>query len=631
MSVLSLDASLLRALRPPARHPLSQWCEAHREVVRGAKPGRWRNRNAPHLREILDALNDPLVERVTIMSATQIGKTELLLNWIVYLMSEDPGDTLLVMGSEDAAREFSEERLWPTLLACEPTRARFAGRPKADHKRLSFTTGEMNLDLAWAGSPVQLASRPIKNLCLDEVDKYPLLLRREGDPMSLAIERTKTYDDRRIVACSSPTTREGLIFRAWEQSDQREWHVPCLSCGRYQRLTFDRFTWPERPDDRSHREHADWLAAQDAVRFPCEACGHEHGEPERLRMLERGVWVPAGCSVDAAGVVHGLPATPSRHRGYRVTTLGSTTVSRSWSLAAAKFVEAQGSLGELRNFRNGWLAEIWEDRTAALTESRFAALQGEHPRRTCPVPGVVLTLGADVQADLIYWVVRAWGPHEESWLVDAGSCERLEQLAQVIRFGWPTWTLEEGERAERRRVRLACIDSGYRTKEIYEFCRTDHLTLRPIKGMDHLSGQIWKGTAAETTARGRALQGGLRLFLVDTSALKDKMIRLQTLPENVPGGWWTFDGIDDLYVRHQLGEHKVKRVDNRGRVTEIWAPRSVGAPNHWFDAEVYALAAAEMLGVWTLTPQTDLPPAPPPRAAAGTGRVPGRSRHRRSW
>lgn len=629
MSVLSLPPSLLRALRPPARHPLSQWCEEHRHVVRGATPGRWRNANSPHLVEILDALNDPNVQRVTIMAATQIGKTELLLNWLVYLMSEDPGDTLFVMGSENAAREFSEERLWPTLLACDTTAALFRHRPKADHKRLSFSTGEMELDLAWAGSPVQLASRPIKNLCLDEVDKYPLLLRREGDPMSLAIERTKTYEDARIVACSSPTTRDGLIHRAWEESDQREWHVPCLACGHYQRLTFEHFRWPERPETRSHRQHADWLATRDVVRFPCSSCGHEHGERERTRMLRRGVWVPAGCTVDEAGVVHGAPEIPSRHRGYRVTTLGSTTVKRAWAKAAAKFVEAQGSLGELRNFRNGWLAEIWEDRAAALTESRIAALQGEHPRRTVPSGGLVLTLGADVQADLVYWVVRAWGVHEESWLVDAGACEHFEQLAQVLGFAWPVWDLGKGETDERRRVRLACVDSGYRTKEVYEWCRQDAVLRRPIKGQDHLSGQIWRGTAAETTARGRALAGGLRLYLLDTSALKDKMIRLQTLPEDVPGGWWTFAGIDDLYVQHQLGEHKVRKVDVRGRVTEVWAPRYAGAPNHWFDAEVYALAAAEMLGVWTLTPQSDLPPTPPRGASAGART--SHPRRRRSW
>lgn len=613
MSVLELSAAELRALRPPARHPLSAWCEQHRHVVRGAKPGPWRNRNAPHLVEILDALNDPDVHRVTLMCATQIGKTEVLLNWVVYLMAEDPGDTLFVMGSEEAAREFSQERLWPTLLACPVTQDRFAGRPKADHKRLSFSTGEMELDLAWAGSPVQLASRPIKNLCLDEVDKYPILLKREGDPVSLAMERTKTYDDARIVECSSPTTREGLIHRSWEESDQRELFVPCQQCGHFQRLTFERFTWPDRPEDRTHREHANWIAQRDVVRFPCEACGFEHGERHRVRMVSRGAWVPAGCTVDRDGSIRGLPETPSRHRGYRVTTLAATTVTRAWSKAAAKFLEAQGNLGELRNFRNGWLAEIWEDRAAAISESGINALRGDYPRRTVPAGGLVLTMGVDVQADLIYWVVRAWGENEESWLVDAGVVDRWEQLAQVQAFAWPLASDAAATGRTALRVAMACIDSGYRTLEVYDFCRVDQLQRRAVKGRDHLGGRTWQGTTVETTRRGRALPGGMRLFLVDTSALKDKVVRLQTLPDEVPGGWWIPQDIDDRYVEHQTSEHKIRKVDRRGRVTEMWAPRFVGAPNHWFDCEVYALAAAEMLQVWTLTPQSELPPTPPPR------------------
>ena len=628
MTLLELSPAELRAFRPPARHPLSRWCEDHRIVVRGATPGPWRNANAPHLVEPLDSLNDRDVRRVTLMCATQVGKTELLINFAVYLMSEDPGDTLFVLGSEHSAREFSEERLWPTLLACEPTRARFEGRAKADHKRLSYSTGEMELDLAWAGSPSQLASRPIKNLLLDEVDKYALLLKREGDPVSLAIERTKTYDDARIVDCSSPTTREGLIHRAWEESDQREFMVPCLTCGHFQRLTFERFTWPERPDQVSHRQHAAWVAARDVVRFPCEACNAQHGERHRLRMLQRGLWVPAGCTVDQQGMIHGLPELPSPHRGYRITTLASTTVKRAWSKAVAKFLTAQGNLGELRNFRNGWLAEIWEDRAAALTESRITALQGQHPRRSVPEGGLVLTLGADVQADAIYWIVRAWGQHEESWLVDAGIVEHFEQLEQVIGFAWPVWSADRGELVERRRVRLACIDSGYRTKEVYEFCQQDPTLRRPVKGVDHLSGMIWKGTAAETTARGRALTAGMRLYLIDTSAVKDKLHRLQTLPEDVPGGWWTFADVDDLYVQHQTSEHKVRKVDRRGRVTEVWAPRYVGAPNHWYDGEVYALGAAEMLQIWALTPSTRTPPPPPPPRPTSP---PNRARRPRSW
>ena len=38
-------------------------------------------------------------------------------------------------------------------------------------------------------SPVDLASRPIRIVLADEVDKYPLSAGREGDPLTLVEER----------------------------------------------------------------------------------------------------------------------------------------------------------------------------------------------------------------------------------------------------------------------------------------------------------------------------------------------------------------------------------------------------------------------------------------------------------
>ena len=47
--------------------------------------------------------------------------------------------------------------------------------------------------LAGSNSPASLASRPIRYLILDEVDKYDRFAGKEGDPISLAKERQKTF------------------------------------------------------------------------------------------------------------------------------------------------------------------------------------------------------------------------------------------------------------------------------------------------------------------------------------------------------------------------------------------------------------------------------------------------------
>jgi phage terminase large subunit GpA-like protein len=83
-----------------------------------------------------------------------------------------------------------------------------------------------------------LASRPIRVLLLDEIDRYPASAGAEGDPTAIAESRTATFPNRKIIRVSSPTIKGAPIDQAWELSDQRWFHVPCPHCGHEQKLEF---------------------------------------------------------------------------------------------------------------------------------------------------------------------------------------------------------------------------------------------------------------------------------------------------------------------------------------------------------------------------------------------------------
>jgi len=91
-----------------------------------------------------------------------------------------------------------------------------------------------HLTMAGANSPASLASRPIRLVLCDEVDRYPASAGDEGDPVSLATKRTATFWNRKRVLTSTPTVKGvSRIERAYESSDQRRYHVPCPHCGHY--------------------------------------------------------------------------------------------------------------------------------------------------------------------------------------------------------------------------------------------------------------------------------------------------------------------------------------------------------------------------------------------------------------
>ena len=55
-----------------------------------------------------------------------------------------------------------------------------------------------------ANSPAGLASRPIRILLCDEVDRYPDSAGTEGDPVQLAEKRTITFWNRKKIFVSTP-------------------------------------------------------------------------------------------------------------------------------------------------------------------------------------------------------------------------------------------------------------------------------------------------------------------------------------------------------------------------------------------------------------------------------------------
>ena len=92
-ATVDLFTRIFSVLAPPPDMTISQWADEYRRLSSesSAEPGRWRTSKAPYQREIMDAVCDMRVQKVVIMSAAQIGKTDaLILNPIGYYMHYDP-------------------------------------------------------------------------------------------------------------------------------------------------------------------------------------------------------------------------------------------------------------------------------------------------------------------------------------------------------------------------------------------------------------------------------------------------------------------------------------------------------------------------------------------------------------
>jgi phage terminase large subunit GpA-like protein len=249
-----IGGRIAEILTPPADLSVSEWSTQHRVLVSesSAESGRWRNSKTPYLVEPMNAMSDRNVRKVVLMMAAQLGKTEGLINGLMYFADTQPGPMMYVLPNEKIAKLYSTTRIAPAIDATPRLHGKFA-RPKtrdgtANTLQRSFTGGY--LVLCSAESPADLQGKPIRILVCDEIDQFQNS--KQGDPVSLAVARQTTFFDRKTILVSTPTIAgSSKIYQEFIQGTQEQWFVPCPSCASHQILSFYRLT--EHPTDPKHR------------------------------------------------------------------------------------------------------------------------------------------------------------------------------------------------------------------------------------------------------------------------------------------------------------------------------------------------------------------------------------------
>lgn len=220
------DEYIQRYWKLPPRITVSQWADSNRVLSKegSAEPGRWHTDRAPYQREIMDAVTQPDIEEIAVMSSSQIGKSEILNNIIGYFIDLDPCPMLLIEPTDMMAEDYSKRRIAP-LIRDTPSLAAKVSDSKAKNTNntilmKSFPGG--SLGMVGANSPSGLASRPIRILLCDEVDRYPDSAGSEGDPVKLAEKRTITFWNRKKIFTSSPGIKgASRIEEEYQKGTQR--------------------------------------------------------------------------------------------------------------------------------------------------------------------------------------------------------------------------------------------------------------------------------------------------------------------------------------------------------------------------------------------------------------------------
>lgn len=383
--------------KPPSKLTVSEWADRFRQLSSeaSAEPGQWMTSRAEYQRGIMDAFSDPLVTDVVAMTSAQVGKTEVVGNVVAYFIACDPSPILVVQPNEKPMAEaWAKDRLAPMIrdspaLSSRVTTAK--GRDAGNtilHK--SFPGGQISI--AGAASPAGLRSRPKRIVLLDEVDAYPASSGTDGDPVGLAIARTKNFWNAKHGLFSTPTVKgRSRIEKSFDASDKRFFNIRCPHCEHQSRLTWSMVVWGKDSPAKEDPEKAV---------YQCAACLGYFDDIQKERAVSVGVWI---ATAPFKGVA-----------GFHLSELYSPW--RTLKQIVRSFLLAKGSPTLMQVWVNTCLGETFEEHGESIDETelmqRVETYNSEVPARVLYITG-----GADVQPDRIEIEFVGWAGGEESWSI----------------------------------------------------------------------------------------------------------------------------------------------------------------------------------------------------------------------
>lgn len=610
----------------------SQWAEERRYLPPSvtAMPGYYRFEATPYLREIVDCLSvDSPIREVSLMKGVQIGATVgILENAIGYCIDHvKTAPVMLVTADAELAQLRLGSYILPMLQSSELEHLIKSADEKNNRK-----TGRTDKKIEWVGGGFlvpfgaqnanKLRSISIQYLLRDEIDGWPTVVGKDGDPVKLSADRTAAYESsRKIADLSTPLIKgQSKIAERFRRGDQRYYMVRCLACGYPQRLR-----WRHTDPNTGQVTGIAWETegsrlVPDSVRYLCQQCAHPHTNDDKVKFLSPDYgahWEPTA-----------EPASPDI-RSYHLSALYSPVGMQTWSACVQHWLQAWDDEhnrprdnGQLQVFYNNVLGEPFEIRGEKLrfesvSPHRRAAYQfGQIPNKFaqqfCGSHVLLLTCTVDVHKDNLAVAVFGWCRGRRVFLVDywrfEGDTQQLDDPGTWGRLRTLLTTQEyQADDGKVYRLQMCLVDSGYLTDQVNQFASAYEVGVFPIMGR-----QISAKTARQPEFSEFATPMGTRAFNITVDLYKDRwsasLKRSWDGQSLQPQGHFNAPiDVTDAQLRELTVEVKREKIEKTTgkRIGFEWH-RPSGANNELWDLLCYANAALDMLGYEMCRTQMDM-------------------------
>lgn len=571
VDIKAIEKRLRSALKPPPNYKISEWADANRILSESvtAFPGPWKTSRSPYMKFIMDIITDPYTEQVTLMMSAQIGKTELLNNVMGYYIKNDPSPILFVMPTKDLAEDYSK-RSFSAMIRDSPC---FNEIMQIDKKSSSNNIDYKEFKggfIKFVGSQKAnaLASTPIRILCLDEVDRFAEDADGEGSPIGLAKKRTANFPNRKWIMCSTPTTHDkSIILKEYNLSSRHRYYCECPFCKGKQHLKWLNVKWfDDNPD---------------TARYACEHCGILWEDLDRYKAIDNGEWIAENPEI--------------RHNiGFHLPRI-STTFCRL-SDVVKEFMDAKGDGKKLKVFVNTVLAETTRESADETSPNLIMDRAEDFDIDNIPDEVMILTAGADIQADRIECMIVGWGRDYQAWVLDYVVIkgdplqdEVWQKLDILLKREYRSNFYKQSFN-----VKYVAIDSGHLPQRVYEYCYKsntlkDDVKIFATKGQQAISRGGHPLYNKQQLLNPQPIREASKPFMVGTYEAKTWLHEYFNYADPQKG-YWHFPKKFNLEFYEQLtSEKRYLEFDKNGNERYKWIKPNSSTRNEALDTAVLNL------------------------------------------
>ena len=576
-----------KALRPLPSLTVSDWADHYRMLSSesSSEPGRWHTDRAPYQREVMNAFTQSGVHKIVVMSCSQVGKSDIMNNVIGRFAHLAPAPILMIQPTIEMAQDFSKSRIAPMIRDTKVLRELFRESKSRDtgNTILSKLFPGGRLIMGGANSPAGLASRPIKILLADEVDRFPDSAGTEGDPVDLAAKRMTTFWDRVMGLFSTPTIAgQSRIAFEYMTGTQEEWQHRCPNCGEFHLLTQRNMeAETETVVDKKGRPHKH---VKD-VKWRCPDCGFAFTEQE-IRNTEQK-YIPRNPTAIRQGV-----------RSFFINCWASPWLS--WVSVMQEWIDAKGDPEREKVVVNTRFGEPYEQSINTTEIDTLLQRREKYPAEL-PDGVLLLTAAVDTQDNRLEYEVEGWGEGEECWGITKGIIWGIPDDPKV----WAALDVQLDRKyyfQDGRSLRVArtFIDSGgHYSKEVGMYCYTHR-----YKGRFAIIGSNLTGVDLIHKYSTKTVRPGITVPLIIIGVDTAKQYVMDRLTINAPGPKYCHFPLDEkgaeetllrdrgynqTYFRGLLSEEKRPKKKN-GQVIWSWVNIAKDHRNEPLDLKGYNLA-----------------------------------------